>query len=185
MQVVTLRIDGLEVSSRDDESVLRVARVNGINIPTLCYLEGVPSFGACRLCMIEVEGASTLFPACGTLVRDGMVVHTESDRLHTYRRMIVEGLFTEGNHVCAICVSNGHCELQAMSVRLGIEHISLLNHYPTRTVDASHPRFGFDGNRCILCERCVRLCEQVEHARCKGIKGRGSATAVITGLNKP
>ena len=185
MQVVTLIIDSLEISSRDDQSVLQAARARGINIPTLCYLEGIASFGACRLCIVDVEGVENPLPACLTQVKDGMAIHTESARLRTYRRTIVEGLFTEGNHVCSICVSNGHCELQEMGRRLGIEHVSLLNHYPKRSVDASHPRFGFDANRCIMCERCIRLCAEVEHARCKGVKGRGFASEVITDLNQP
>ena len=99
--------------------------------------------------------------------------------------MIVEMLFTEGNHICSVCVSNGHCDLQNMAQRLGIDHISLPYRYPQARVDASHERFAFDPNRCILCTRCVRVCDEVEGAHTWDVLGRGIESQIITDLNQP
>src|SRR5690606_14631965 len=113
----------LDVSGRDDETVLEVARENGIDMPTLCQVDGLSSVGACRLCLVEVKGVPKLLPACTTYVTEGMEVWTSTERINRYRRQIVELLFSEGNHICAVCVSNGHCELQNLAIRLGIQHI--------------------------------------------------------------
>lgn len=185
MRVVTLTINGQDVSGRDDESILQVARAHGIGIPRLCQLDGLSVVGGCRVCVVEIEGSNKLQPACVTLVSEGMVVRTDSERLQKYRRMIVEMLFTEGNHICSVCVSNGHCELQTMAQRLGIDHISLPYRYPSRAVDASHERFALDPNRCILCTRCVRVCDEVEGAHTWDVLGRGIESQVITDLHQP
>jgi bidirectional [NiFe] hydrogenase diaphorase subunit len=185
MKVVTLTIDGQDVSGRDDESVLQVAREHQLSIPTLCQLDGLSAVGACRLCVVHVEGTPKLLPACTTLVTEGMVVRTTSDRLAGYRRMIVEMLFSEGNHICSVCVSNGHCDLQSMAQRLGIDHIGLPYRYPRRAVDASHERFAFDANRCILCTRCVRVCDEIEGAHTWDVLGRGVRSQVVTDLHQP
>ncbi len=185
MRVVTLTINDQEVSGRDDETILQVARAHHMYIPTLCHKNGITNVGACRLCVCEVQGSNKLLPACVTLVHEGMVVVTESERLSRYRRIIVEMLFTEGNHICSVCVSNGHCSLQSMAYRLGIEHITLPYRYPRRPVDASHEMFSFDANRCILCMRCVRTCEEVEGARTWEIMGRGIESMVMADLGQP
>lgn len=185
MPVKTLTIDGQPVSARAEETILDAARDAGIHIPTLCYLEGVSTVGACRLCLVEVSGSSKLLPACTTQVAEEMVVQTQTERLQTYRHLIVELLFAEGNHICSVCVSNGNCELQDLAVELGIDHISLPYQYPDRPVDISHTRFGVDHNRCILCTRCVRVCDEIEGAHTWDMAGRGQASHVITDLNQP
>ena len=120
-RVFTLTINGEALSGREDESILQVAREHNIRIPTLCQLEGLSNIGACRLCMVEVVGSPKLLSACTTNISEGMEVVTDSERLHKYRRMIVEMLFSEGNHVCSVCVVNGRCELQNLAVRMGID----------------------------------------------------------------
>ena len=182
--VITLKIDDRDVAGRANETILEVAEDNGIRIPTLCHLEGLNDVGACRICLVEVAGSPKLFPACNTRVTEGMNVKTRSDRLDKYRRMIVELLFTERNHVCSVCVSNGHCELQNLAQALGITHVRLPYRYPALTVDASHPRFVQDDNRCVLCGRCVRVCDEVEGAHTWDIMGRGIEARVITDLNE-
>ena len=112
MTVKTLTINGRPVSATEDQTILDVVRENEIPLPTLCYLDGLSDVGACRLCLVEVEGQRKLLPACTTRVEEGMVVRTDSEKLQSYRRMIVELLFAERNHVCSVCVSNGHCDLQ-------------------------------------------------------------------------
>jgi len=184
-QVVTLRIDGKDVVARADETILEVARQNRIDIPTLCHFDGLGDVGACRMCLVEVTGSPKLFTACTTLVAEGMEVNTTSERLMRYRRQIIELLFTERNHVCSVCVSNGHCELQGMAVRLGITHVTLPYRYPKLVVDATHTRFVQDDNRCILCQRCVRVCDEIEGAHTWDLAGRGIEARVITDLSEP
>jgi bidirectional [NiFe] hydrogenase diaphorase subunit len=183
--VKTLKIDGRDFSARPDETILDVARQNGIFIPRLCELEGLSTIGACRLCLVEVKGANRLPASCVTQVEEGMDVTTNSDRLQRYRKGIVELLFTERNHICSVCVSNGHCELQTLGQKLDITHIHYPYRYPKAEVDASHDRFVVDHNRCILCTRCVRVCGEIEGAHTWDVMGRGIDSLVITDLNQP
>ena len=108
MAAKTLTIDGKQISAFEGATLLQAAQEAGIKIPTLCHMEGVYDVGACRLCLVEVAGISKLLPACTTKVSEGMEVKTDSERLRNYRRMILELLFAERNHVCAVCVSNNH-----------------------------------------------------------------------------
>ena len=183
--VKTLKIDGRDCSARPEETILYVARENKIHIPQMCELEGLSTVGACRLCLVEVKGSNKLLPACVTHVEEGMEVTTTSERLDQYRKMIVELMFTERNHICSVCVSNGHCELQTMAQNLNITHVRFPYRYPQAEVDASHDRFVIDHNRCILCTRCVRACDEIEGAHTLDIMGRGIESRVITDLNQP
>ena len=182
-EVKTLTIDEKQVSGRRGQTILEVALENEIEIPTLCHLEGLSDIGACRLCMVEIKGSNKLLPACVTTIFEGMDVSTNTERLQKYRRNILELLFAERNHVCAVCVSNGHCELQAMAQELGLTHISLPYRNPALTFDASHERFTADHNRCILCTRCVRVCAEIEGAHVWDVMGRGIDSIVITDLH--
>lgn len=183
--VVTLKINDQDVSGREDETILQLAQENGLFIPTLCHLEGLSDVGACRLCLVEIKGLPKLMPACVIRPQEGMEVYTESERLKKYRRMVIELLFAEGNHICSVCVANGHCELQNLAISLDVDHINQPYRNPHREVDASHERFSFDHNRCILCTRCVRVCDEVEGAHTWDIMGRGIQASVITDLNQP
>lgn len=185
MAVKTLTIDDRLVSADEAQSVLEAARDAGIGIPTLCHLEGVSELGACRLCLVEVAGSPKLQPACVTNVAEGMVVSTSSARLREYRRMIVELLFAERNHVCAVCVANGHCELQNLAIEVRMDHVRYEYAFPVCAVDITHPRFGLDHNRCVLCARCVRVCDEVEGVHTWDVAGRGASARVITDLNQP
>jgi bidirectional [NiFe] hydrogenase diaphorase subunit len=184
-RILTFKINDRDVSAREDETLLAVARQNGINIPTLCHLDGLSERGACRLCIVEIKGAPKLLPACVTLPRQDMEVVTHSERVIDYRRKILELLFSERNHVCSVCVSNGHCDLQALSVELGMTHVHYDYLYPRQFIDASHPRFSIDHNRCVLCYRCVRVCDEIEGAHTWDGMGRGITSRVITDLNQP
>jgi len=184
-RVVTLQIDGQSMSARDDQSVIDVAREHGIRVPKLCYLDGLSVYGGCRLCLVEVEGTPKLLAACTTAAVEGMEVRTGSPRLLEYRRMILELLFAERNHVCSVCVSNGHCDLQSLAQALGVDHIRFPYIYPELPVDASHSRFVLDQNRCILCTRCVRVCAEIEGAHTWDVMNRGAECQVITDLAQP
>ncbi len=140
--------------------------------------------GACRLCMVEVSGIDRLFPACTTPVQDGMSVVTTSPRLSRYRRMTIELLLVERNHVCAVCVSNGHCELQDMAYTMGITSVRFAYNFPRLQADSSHPRFVLDHNRCILCTRCVRTCAEIEGAHVWEMVARGIHARIVSDLNE-
>lgn len=185
MAVSTLNIDGKPVSARDDQTILEAAKDAGIAIPTLCHLNGVEDVGACRLCLVEIEGSNKLAPACVTKVAEGMEIRTSTDRLQQYRQMIIELLFAERNHICSICVANNNCELQYRAYSLGVDHIRYDYLNPVCEVDISHDRFGVDHNRCILCTRCVRVCDEIEGAHTWDVAGRGTLARVITDLNQP
>jgi bidirectional [NiFe] hydrogenase diaphorase subunit len=185
MAVKTLKIDGKLISAREDQTVLQAARDAGIPIPTLCQLDGISTVGACRLCLVEVAGSGRLLPACTTRVAEEMDIRTTSERLAEYRRMILELLFAERNHYCAVCVANGNCELQELAVRLGMDHVRYEYLNPECRVDISHQRFGLDHNRCVLCTRCVRVCDEVEGAHTWDIAGRGVGARVITDMAEP
>jgi bidirectional [NiFe] hydrogenase diaphorase subunit len=185
MAAKTLTIDGKQVSAEEGASVLQVCRDHGIPIPTLCHLEGVYDIGACRLCLVEMKGTPKLLPACTTKVTEGMELTTNSERLNKYRRMTLELLFAERNHVCAVCVANGHCELQSLAYGLGMEHVRYDYIFPRWEVDNTHRLFGMDHNRCILCTRCVRACWHIEGAGTKNVAGRGAKSKIITDLNQP
>ena len=184
-QIKTLKIDGREVSAREDQTILEVARENDVKIPTLCNLEGLTSFGSCRLCLVEVKGARRLLSACTTGVQEGMEIRTDTETLRKYRKMVLEMLFAERNHVCSVCVSNGHCDLQSLAAEHGVTHVRFSYLFPKASVDASHERFVFDHNRCILCTRCVRVCDEIEGAHTWDVCGRGVNSRVITDLNEP
>jgi bidirectional [NiFe] hydrogenase diaphorase subunit len=183
--VKTLSIDGKLVSAREEETVLEAAREAGVAIPTLCHLEGVSAVGACRLCLVEIAGSNKLQAACVTQVAEGLEVHTDTERLREYRKMIVELLLTERNHVCAICVANGHCELQNLAMLLGVDHARFDYLHPKLSIDVSHDAFGIDHNRCVLCTRCVRVCDEIEGAHTWDVAGRGTQARVITDMNQP
>jgi bidirectional [NiFe] hydrogenase diaphorase subunit len=185
MSVKTLQIDSRAVTGLADQTIFNVAWDNGIRIPRLCHVAGLSDVGACRLCLVEVDGQKKLQAACLTQVEEGMVVHTDTDRLKSHRKMIVELLFAERNHVCSVCVANGGCELQDLAAHLGIDHLDLPYQSPKLEVDISHERFGIDHNRCVLCTRCVRVCDEVEGAHTWDVTGRGYNSRVITDLGEP
>lgn len=185
MAAKTLTIDGKHISAEEGETILQAATEAGVKIPTLCHLEGVYDVGACRLCLVEVKGTPKLLPACTLKVAEGMEVTTDSERLRKYRRMTLELLFAARNHICAVCVANGHCELQALACELGMDHVRYEYTFPKWSVDNTHRLFGMDHNRCILCSRCVRVCWHIEGAGTRNVSGRGVKASIITDLNQP
>ncbi len=185
MSVKTLKINGIDVAVEAGTSILHAAQETGIRIPTLCHLEGVSDVSACRLCLVEIKGSDRLFPSCITEVSEGMEVFTHTEQLQENRKMLVELLFAEGNHVCAVCVANGNCELQDVAIEVGMDHTRFNYQFPQRDVDLSHPQFGIDHNRCILCTRCVRVCAEIEGAHVWDVAFRGENAKIISGLNQP
>ena len=184
--MITLEIDGKRVQAEAGQTILEAAQAAGIRIPTLCHLPGLSPRGSCRICLVEVTNWNgKLVPACATQVQEGMRVAANSPRLVELRRQVLELLFAERNHICAICVSNGHCELQDLAMELGVTHVRYPYLYPQAEVDASHPRFVLDHNRCVLCMRCVRVCAEVEGAHTWGVMGRGIDSRVVVDMEEP
>jgi len=185
MAVVTLTIDGHTIGAEQNLTILQAAKEMGIYIPTLCHLDGIDDAGACRLCIVQIEGSNKLVPACVTKVSEGLNIQTNTDKIKKYRKIILEMLFAERNHVCAICVANQHCELQELAAKIGIDHVRYDYNYPKYEVDTSHERFGIDHNRCVVCTRCVRVCDTIEGAHTWDMSGRGAKILIITDLAQP
>ncbi len=185
MAIVTLTMNGEPMSGRDDDTLLTIAGEHGVRIPTLCHLDGLPDVGACRLCLVEIEGSNKLHPACTTAPMEGMVVHTDTERLKRHRRTVIEMLASEGNHHCAVCVANTHCELQDLALEVGLTAVRVPYLCPDKKVDATHPLFVLDHNRCVLCTRCVRVCHEVEGAHTWDIAFRGIQCEIVADLRVP
>ena len=182
---VKVRIDGEVIAATAGQTILEVARANNAYIPALCYMEGLSAVGACRLCMVEISGVGRLQPACTTPVQEGLAVVTTSDQLHSYRKIALELLFSERNHVCAVCVSSGHCELQTLAQDHGVTHLRYPYNFPSLADDTSHPRYVLDHNRCVLCSRCVRVCAEIEGAHVWDMAGRGIQSLLVSELKRP
>jgi bidirectional [NiFe] hydrogenase diaphorase subunit len=178
-KIVNLKIDGKDITAREGTSIIEAAKENGIDIPSLCYLKGVSSFAGCRLCLVEVKGAPRPMEACVHSVSNGMEVVTNSNRLKEHRKMVVQFLLADGTHICSVCVANGNCELQDLANRLGVDHVGLDREWSRFDVDSTHDFLVIDRNRCILCWRCVRVCDQIEGVHVLDLKMRGKDSQVV------
>lgn len=182
-KTISARIDGELLTVPEGQTILEAAHAHSRYIPTLCYLEGLTPAGACRLCMVELAGAPRPVPACTTPLQEGMSIRTTSARLAEYRRIAVELLLVERNHVCSACVSNGQCELQSLAQSLGVTHARYSYSNPRLPLDLSHPRFVLDHNRCVLCTRCVRVCAEIEGAAVWEVAMRGVASLIVSDID--
>ena len=180
---VKLKIDGLEVEVPEGTTILKAAKDNGIDIPTLCNLEGLTSYGGCRMCLVEISGSPKLFPACSTPVSLGMEVTTNSERLHEYRKMTVQLLLSERTHICSVCVANEHCELQSLANQLGVDHTMFERNFTKEELDSTHDFLVIDRNRCILCTRCIRVCDEIEGVHTLDLRLRGKDAQIIMDLD--
>lgn len=178
--MTSLVLDGRTVSVPAGRTVLDACRANGVALPTLCQRDGLSTPASCRLCLVEVDGLPRPVPACATPVREGMRVATATPSLRAHRRAVVELLFASGGHVCASCPANGDCELQDLAEAVGLDHVTVGVPRPPSPVDASRPRFLLDPARCVLCTRCVRVCEEIERAGTLGVSGRGARARIFT-----
>lgn len=181
-----LKIDDKEIDVPKGTTVLNAARIAEIDIPTLCDHPNLEPYGGCRLCLVEVEGARTLQPSCTLPVVNDMVVHTKTEKVKTARKFVLSMLFSERNHFCPFCqVSGGDCELQNAAYNEDMTHWPLQPNWQPFEVDASHPYFILDHNRCILCHRCVRACGELVGNYTLGMEERGSKTLLVADLGIP
>jgi predicted molibdopterin-dependent oxidoreductase YjgC len=187
MSKATLSLDGMTVEFQPGQTILEVARSHGIfTIPTLCFLKDTTATGSCRMCMVEVENARTLLPACATVASPGMTIKTESPRVDEARKMVLELILNSGNHNCLICEANAECELQALAYRYGVPT-------PAFAVTPDHPYYYEDNNRmivrdfskCIMCGRCVRACNERQVNQAISIGYRGAHNKIVAKADYP
>jgi NADP-reducing hydrogenase subunit HndD len=169
----SLIIDNKSVQVAEGTNVLEAARQAGVRIPTLCYLEKVQAVGACRVCLVEVEGAKTLVASCVTPATEGMKVHTNSKRVRDARRNVVELILSDHDGDCQLCNRNGDCELQSVARELGIREISYAGAKSRRYTDSSTPALVRETGKCISCRRCVTVCGQTQGVAAIFPQGRG------------
>ena len=185
MNRITVYIDDQKIESAPGKTILEVCRENNIEILTMCHLKGLTDIGACRLCMVEIEGVPRLLSACTTKATDNMIIRTKTEKIKKYQRITTELFFAERNHMCAVCVANGKCELQELGYKVGLDAIRYPHLFPQCEVDTSHPWYVIDHNRCIMCTRCVRVCSEVEGAFNWGVMNRGNNVRIISDFNTP
>lgn len=180
-KLVSLEIDGVEVTVPEGTSVMRAAALMDINIPKLCATDNLESFGSCRLCAVQIEGRRGYPASCTTVVEAGMKVTTQNQRLADLRRNVMELYISDHPLDCLTCPANGDCELQDMAGAVGLREVRYgyagENHLDSPT-DHSNPYFDFDPSKCIVCSRCVRACEEVQGTFALTIDGRGFASVV-------
>jgi formate dehydrogenase major subunit len=195
---VTLTIDGKEVSVPEGTSIMRAAMHLGVEIPKLCATDNVKSFGSCRLCLVEIEGRNGLPASCTTPVAPGISVKTLTPRLDAIRRGIIELYISDHPLDCLTCAANGDCELQNMAGAVGLREVRYgyegKNHVSVRCdgrpnaewrpKDQSNPYFTYDPSKCIVCNRCVRACQEVQGSFALTIEGRGFDSRVSPGAGE-
>ena len=183
-KTVTLSIDGVSVTVPEGTSIMRAASELGRQIPKLCATDMVEAFGSCRLCLVEVEGRNGTPASCTTPVAEGMVVHTQTDRLKRLRKGVMELYISEHPLDCLTCSANGDCELQDMAGAVGLREVRYGydgKRHPNPGIDDSNPYFTYEPSKCIVCSRCVRACEEVQGTFALTIAGRGFESVVSAG----
>ncbi|MBP9002210.1 MAG: [FeFe] hydrogenase, group A [Candidatus Hydrogenedentes bacterium] len=176
--VITVTINGRAFDAEPGMTILQAARAAGVDVPTLCYLEGVQCIGACRVCVVEVEGARNLVASCSTPVAPGMKIHTHSKRVREARRTVVELLLSEHDGDCATCARSEDCELQTLAHQLGIKTNRYEGERTKKLVDFSTPALVRDSGKCIKCRRCVSVCDELQGVGALFPQGRGFDTVI-------
>jgi len=183
--MVSLTIDGFELSVPEGTSIMRAAMEAGIQVPKLCATDSLEAFGSCRLCLVEIQGRAGTPASCTTPVAEGLVVSTQSEHLKRLRRGVMELYISDHPLDCLTCAANGDCELQDMAGAVGLREVRYgfegANHLEA-TKDESNPYFTFDPAKCIVCSRCVRACEEVQGTFALTIDGRGFASKISAGM---
>lgn len=185
MSEITLTVNSKQVKGKQGDTVLDVCVANGIDLPMLCHYKGLVDVGACRICLVDIEKERRPVPACTFPARDGIVVKTSTPQIEKYRRLILELLFTERNHLCAYCVASGDCDLQKLAYKYQMDNARYVYSWPNQTVDPSHPFIVMDHARCVLCGRCIRTCDELAGAHTLDFMKRGWKTNVSADINQP
>ncbi|EON12974.1 MULTISPECIES: formate dehydrogenase subunit alpha [Pandoraea] len=185
---VTLEIDGEQITVPAGTSIMRAASEGGVNVPKLCATDSLEPFGSCRLCLVEIEGRRGFPASCTTPVEPGMKVRTQSPKLQELRKGVMELYISDHPLDCLTCAANGDCELQDMAGVTGLREVRYgfdgANHFDTQK-DESNPYFTYDASKCIVCNRCVRACEETQGTFALTISGRGFEARVSPGQDQP
>lgn len=177
-------IDGNPVEINGEKNLLELIRKTGIELPTFCYHSELSVYGACRMCMVE-NAKGGMEAACSTLPKAGMEIYTNTERLHNYRKMILELLLANHCRDCTTCPKNGECRLQELSYLFGIDSIRFKNLRPVPQLDTSSPCITRDASKCILCGDCVRMCSEIQKVGAIDFINRGSKTVIGPAFNEP
>lgn len=181
---VKLTIDGVEMEVPKSYTILDAAREHGIDIPTLCHLKGINEIGACRMCIVEVEGARGFATSCVMPVSEGMVVRTNTPAVRDARKVTLELLLSNHDKKCLTCVRSENCELQALAKKLNITDIEFEGAMSEGEVDEISPSIVRDPKKCILCKRCVAVCKKVQNVGAIDTLNRGFKSKIGTALDK-
>ena len=173
----TFMLDGKAIPFKEGQTIIQAATMAGVFIPHLCYHPDFKPHGSCKLCTVKVDGRQTA--SCTMRAMAGMVVESDTAEINAERRALTQMLFVEGNHFCPSCEMSGNCKLQATAYHLGMMSPHYDHFFPNRAVDASHPDFLLDFNRCILCSLCVRASRDVDGKNVFALSGRGITTHLI------
>lgn len=184
MSMVNVKIDGVDVSVPAHTTVLKAARKAGIDIPTLCYLEGVNGIGACRMCLVQQKGSPKMLASCVTTVTDRAEYVTNNAEIREARRVNLDLILSTHEATCFTCVRNKNCELQSLAEKLGVDTVEYEGENPEYDIDMSSPSIVRDNNKCILCRRCVAVCNNVQEVGAIGFINRGFATKVGTEFDR-
>lgn len=185
--MINLTVNDRQIQAQEGETILSALERVGIHVPTLCHIKGLLPTGACRMCVVEIEGARSLVPSCSAPVADGMVIRTDTARAQRARKTVVELLLANHPDDCLYCVRNGSCDLQDLSERYGVRQRRYAGARTEHRIDLSSPSLVRDPAKCVLCGKCVRVCEEIQGVSAIDFIGRGSrakvGTAFDLGLN--
>lgn len=175
--MVKLTIDGRNIEVKEGTTILEAAKLNGINIPTLCFLKEINEIGACRVCVVEVEGFEKCVTACNNEVKEGMVIHTNSKKARTARETNLKLILSEHNFTCATCIRDGNCKLQNLAKEFAITDVPYDKSFENKVWDNSVPLIR-DFTKCIKCMRCVGVCDKIQSLGVWDVLNTGSRTTV-------
>ena len=184
MNTITIEVNGRKVEAKKGETILSALRRASVKVPTLCYLEGLTPSGACRMCVVEVEGSANLVPSCSFPVAEGMKIQSNSPAVMQARRTIIELLLSNHPDDCLYCVRGGNCTLAELAQEHGVRARRFRGAKNKREKDMSGPSIQRDPEKCILCGKCVRVCEEIQGVSAIDFVQRGSKSVVGTAFNK-
>ena len=182
--MINIEVNGRTITAEPGEMLLAALRRAGVHVPTLCNVEGLTATGACRLCVVEIEGQRSLVPSCACPVWPGMKVQTHSPRALRARKTVVELLLASHPDDCLYCVRNNNCTLQSLAAELGVRQKRYFGSKPVHHLDTSSVSLVRDPAKCILCGRCVRVCEEIQGVSAIDFIGRGSGAHVGTAFDQ-
>ena len=175
--MVNLKINGRDVSVKEGTTILDAAKSIGETIPTLCYLKDINEIGACRVCVVEVEGTERCVTACNNFVEEGMVVYTNSRKVRTTRKTNVKLILSQHDYKCGTCIRSGNCTLQSLANELNISEMPYDSILEKDNWDKTFPLIR-DARKCIKCMRCVQVCDNIQGMHVWDVVNTGSRTTV-------